>query len=153
MTMIAIIIMLHSKRWSLVGTLVTAAGRHTSATALFACCLENWGGTRSYLYFPKWSTAFVDVQHTNVSWQLEEQYELKWTEKTPADIFPSCLLLPVFLSLTFFPSCFCLLKVKYSLSGWNSPTLSPACCAGLSLCTLHTNVHISTEFSSWWWRP
>lgn len=35
----------------------------------------------------------------------------------------------------------------------NWPTLSPACWAGLSSCTLHTNVHISTEFWSWWWRP
>lgn len=52
----------------------TRVGQNCS---LLICLLTGkWEGTQSYLYFPKWSAAFVDVQHTNVSWQMEKENEL-----------------------------------------------------------------------------
>lgn len=84
-------------------------------------------GTRSYLYFLK--------RHQFLCWRWVHKHQLAH-------------------ALPFHKSFFRLQR------SWNqntnikhSPTLSPAPCAGLSSCTLHTNVHISTEFWSWWCRP
>lgn len=55
--------------------------------SLLICLLTGkWEGTQSYLYFPKWSAAFVDVRHTDVSWQMEKENELN--QKKPFWHFP-----------------------------------------------------------------
>lgn len=94
----------------------TRVGQNCS---LLICLLTGkWEGTQSYLYFPKWSAAFVDVQHTNVSWQMEKENELNQKKKKPLLTLPLRSLTSVFqpfffinkkhagLKLTNFESCF-----------------------------------------------
>lgn len=114
------------------------------------CLLTGkWVGTQSYLYFPKqpardtWVFLLMCGTLMSAGKHKRGRAEPKPPDKlTSPRVYYEC-----------FPGYF---RLRYSSNknrNTNSPTLSPACWAGLSSCTLHTNVHISTEFWSWWCRP